>query len=498
MRKAFPIMLGWFALFALASAAGAQLAVVATDPVADRVDAPRSGSISVTFDRSVDPATVDGDSFWAFGRWSGGVSGTLSLASGDTVVRLTPAQPLSPGESVLVVLSHDLRGADGSSLRDAGYSFQFWAAAKRSGLVFEPAGLLETGSPSRPYGGVAADFNGDGHLDLTTVNEDTDDLRVFVNPGDGAFGSFLQPTAGTGNVPSPSETADFDRDGNMDLVTGNTIGGSLSILLGNGDGTFGVQQEIPLGSQVRGVAVLDVDGDGDPDIAATLRSTGEVAVVANGGAGVFGTPKTFATTNGAGAWALATADMNQDGILDLVVGNNAASRIEVHLGNGDGTFTPSEDEPAGGSPWMLALGDIDLDGNADVSSANNSGNGTILLGDGAGGLGSALSFSTDPFALATDLADLDGDGDLDWMVASFGGDWTLFRNDAAGFVFAGEFAAPEAASCSLAMDLDGDGDLDLALIDELADQVLLRRNISLVFRDGFEDGSLSAWDTAVP
>ncbi|MEE8141668.1 MAG: FG-GAP-like repeat-containing protein, partial [Planctomycetota bacterium] len=76
--------------------------------------------------------------------------------------------------------------------------------------------------------------------------------------------------------------------------------------------------------------------------------------------------------------------------------------------------------------------------------------------------------------LATDLGDLDGDGDLDWILASFNGDWRLFVNIGQGmFQFQQEFPAPDAASCSLMMDFDNDGDLDLALIDELEDVVIL-------------------------
>lgn len=81
---------------------------------------------------------------------------------------------------------------------------------------------------------------------------------------------------------------------------------------------------------------------------------------------------------------------------------------------------------------------------------------------------------TDPFPLATDLGDVDGDGDLDWVPSSFLGDWSLFTNDGLGnFTFRRSFPASQAASCALMFDSDNDGDLDLALIDEVADEVIL-------------------------
>ena len=93
---------------------------------------------------------------------------------------------------------------------------------------------------------------------------------------------------------------------------------------------------------------------------------------------------------------------------------------------------------------------------------------------------------------------MDGDGDLDWVTSSFGGDWWLFANNGAGsFAFAQEFNAPQAASCALMVDIDNDRDLDLALIDELADVVILMKNdgtTKLGDLDG--DGNVGPFDLA--
>ncbi|HET8646166.1 MAG TPA: FG-GAP-like repeat-containing protein, partial [Vicinamibacteria bacterium] len=94
-----------------------------------------------------------------------------------------------------------------------------------------------------------------------------------------------------------------------------------------------------------------------------------------------------------------------------------------------------------------------------------------------GGLRRTQTLSVGRFGLASDLADLDGDGDLDWIVSNFEGGWTVLRNDGRGaFAPGSTTAAPAAGSCALALDSDGDGDLDLALIDEVADQIVLLRN----------------------
>ncbi len=475
------------------------LTVTAVEPAGHALAAATDAEITIHFDRPVDPASVGPASFSAFGRWSGAVSGAYSFSGGGATVSLTPSRPFSAGESVMVVLSHDLQAADDTFLRAAGYSFQFWVRARPAGLDYVEIDRLDTDSPSRPYGGIASDLDGDGYLDLTTINEDTDDLRVFMNTADGSglFADFMLPTPATGNVPSPSEPADFNGDGNVDIAVANTQGTSVSILLGNGDGTFAAQQQVTVSGQPRGLAVLDVDGDGDVDVATAGRTTGLITVLLNDGAGVFGSPSTFGTDNT--EWALAAGDMTNDGILDLVVGGQGSRRVYVYAGAGDGTFSLTDDELSG-STWMLVLGDVNADGALDVAVGNGTSNtGSILLGDGAGGLGPGDAYVVDPLVLATDLGDLDGDGDLDWMLASFGGDWTLLTNDGTGsFTFDREIDAPAAASCSLMMDTDNDGDLDLALIDELADEVILLRNVGTVFTDGFESGDTLAWSSTTP
>ncbi len=499
MNRCRSLALGIFLLTAcslLATPVAGQLAVTSVAPAPHSLGALPSDAVSVTFDRALATASVGPASFWAFGRWSGTATGSYSFSNGDKTVSLVPDNPFSAGENVMVILSHDLEATDGSFLRDAGYSFRFWVRARPAALDFLELDRLDTSTPSRPYGGIASDLNGDGYLDITSVNEDTDDLRVFLNTADGSglFADFLQPTFGTGNVPSPSEPSDFDRDGNVDIAVANTQGASASILLGNGDGTFGAQQLIAVGNNPRGLAVLDVDGDGDVDVVTADRNSHSLTVLRNDGTGLFGNATSFGTGS-AGEWAVGAGDMDDDGILDLVVGGQSSQRIYVYTGNGDGTFTLAGDQASGGSVWMLVLGDVNGDGREDVSVGNGtSDNGAILLGDGLGGLGAPQVHATDPLALATDLGDLDGDGDLDWIVASFSGDWALFTNDGAGvFSFDREIDAPAAASCSLMMDIDNDGDLDLALIDELADELIVLRNVGVVFADGFESGDTSAW-----
>lgn len=471
------------------------LSVVSVTPARHSLTAPVNSSIVIEFDRPVVRTTVVPASFWAFGRWSGTVSGTYEFSGGDQTVTLEPARPFSAGETVMVILSHDLEATDGTFLRQAGYSYQFWTGAAAAEMEFHRTDVLSTrtAARTRTYGGLASDLNGDGWLDLSMVHEDSADLRIFLNTADGSgsFGPFLEPTTPVGAGASPNEPSDFDHDGNVDACVANSSADTVSVLLGNGDGTFQPQQTIAVGGTPRGVAVLDADGDGDIDIVSTSDTESHLAYLKNDGTGVFADPVFFEAGGTRREWALAASDMNDDGILDLVVGNRSgggtSGEIVINLGNGDGTFTALPDVHLTiGRVWMLVCGDLNGDTNEDVAlcSINNNsaavGGGAILLGNGDGTLQDAVDYRIsrlDP--TSTDIGDLDGDGDLDWIVGASTppGRWTVFTNDGNG-VFAPfeEIPAMRSASCTLMLDFDNDGDLDLGLVDEFSDTVTLMEN----------------------
>jgi hypothetical protein len=347
---------------------GADLAVVSVSPQRHQRNALVSASIAVTFDQPVLPASIGPASFWAFGKWSGTVLGSYVFSNGDQTVTLVPQHKLFPGEQVMVILSHDIVAAAGPALRSAGYSWQFWtASAPAPALAYFALDAMTTRTvpeiSTRSYGGVATDLDTDGWPDLTIVNEDTADLRVFMNlaNGTGLYAPFLQPTFPIGFGSSPSEPADFNGDGKPDICVAEVGIARVGVLLGNGDGTYGPQQQIVVGSQPRGIAVLDADGDGDADIVNTNNGSSNLTIMFNDGNGVFGTATAF-EGGAAGEWALAAADMNDDGILDLVIGARNSQTIIVRTGNGNGTFSRAGTQGSGGQTWMLVTGDLDGDG----------------------------------------------------------------------------------------------------------------------------------------
>ncbi len=462
-----------------------ELRVVATSPARNAIVSRDAALVQVHFDRDLAAESISDDTLWAFGEWSGAHRGASLSPDDPRVLVLDSTRAFIPGEQVNVVVANSLTGAQGASMRPGGYSFQFRVGSTPASMSFTEIASLSSknagGDFGQSYGGVAADLNQDGYPDITVVNEKSEDLVIFLNGADGT--GMLNKSANEYRVgirPSPNVSSDFNGDGQTDIAVAN-IGSGVSVLLGNGDGTFAPETEYSSGSTPRGIVAFDADGDGDMDIVnSNAGGEGSLSLLRNNGQGVFAAAQIF--DGGCNAeWGLSAADMNGDGFLDLVVGCHDDGIISVLTGSGSGEFNLRSTTQGPIGLWMIVTGDLSGDGEADATVAGGfSDNGAILLGDGSGGLGEASFYGTDPSTSATDIGDLDGDGDLDWVTSSFGGsksDWYFWRNDGTGsFSKIMEWDSPEDASCALLVDLDLDGDLDLGLIDESEDKLILLRN----------------------
>jgi hypothetical protein len=208
---------------------------------------------------------------------------------------------------------------------------------------------------------------------------------MFLGNGDGTFQAPQDKELGTS--PVAVAVADLNQDGNLDIVTGNLAQpfvGGLSILLGNGDGTFQDPQAIALDQppSARTLAVGDLNGDGVPDIifgSTTGSYRGGITVLLGNGDGTFRSPVNSFTGNSINSLAL--ADFNQDGVLDVAVGSsggNGPNAVAVLLGHGDGSFQPAF-RSYGSGALVGAVGDLNGDGFADVVTPNVLSSGTISV-----------------------------------------------------------------------------------------------------------------------
>jgi sugar lactone lactonase YvrE len=242
----------------------------------------------------------------------------------------------------------------------------------------------------------AGDFNGDGKADiafLTDFLSYPSGATVITLLGNG-IGTFTVTAASTvvlppqdgGDVIQPSMvTADFNGDGKLDLgIVGNYIYGGVSILLGNGDGTFTATAANPEENRGLGlIATGDFNGDGIPDLVVSdYFSPSATTVLLGKGDGTFiATEATLSTDTF--AQSAVTGDFNGDGKVDIAIGLNGG--VEVYLGNGDGSFSQPPGSPFSGSGLKLHVGDFNQDGKLDLAAIDSYSDAiTILLGAGDG------------------------------------------------------------------------------------------------------------------
>ncbi len=287
-----------------------------------------------------------------------------------------------------------------------------------------------------------ADLNGDGKLDLAVVNSGLGTVAVLLGNGDGTFQTAVPYSTGGGN-PNAVAIGDVNGDGKPDIVVANAAdqsgsAGSVSVLLSNGDGTF--QAPVTYSAwAANSVAIADVNGDGYPDLVVAddcggvdCNSDG-VSVLLNNGDGTFQPAVTYGVP-GYLAVSVAVADVNNDGKPDLLVANDCldfscqTGSVVVLLGNGDGTFQPGTAYAAGVGATSLAVADLNGDGNPDLVVAdmgvwpNTYGEVSVLLGNGDGTFQPVVTYSSGAGgAYSVAVADVNGDGKPDIVVADEGG-----------------------------------------------------------------------------
>jgi hypothetical protein len=457
--------------------------VASVYPARQRIDAGRNTIIEVHFSAEIAAASVTPQSFRVFGRWSGPATGSFAVSA--STVTFTPDDPFFAGEWVTVNLSRDIQSTTGESMVK-GHAWNFWIETAHGSLTLSYDGRItcrRTGeSWVQVYGAYAGDLDDDGWSDITAPCEQSDDARVFLNDS-GVFSTtgMVVETLVDGNIPSPNEPGDFDNDGHIDLVVGNTGNNKASILFGDGAGDFPTARKIShtCGSTIRGVGVGDFNGDGWDDFVTANRVGDNLSVVLNNGDGTFA-PSVVQNTGGNGEYAVAIADANNDGIPDIFCGTfDTPYYMIVLLGNGNGGFAPQTPVAQGGRPWQTVVGDFNLDGNVDVASCNsNTNNIGILFGNGLGAFTGAVTLvSCDAFPLAIDAGDLDGDGDLELVTSNYTGkNWNIFQNTGGVFGNKKVLAASSAGSCATLHDRDNDGDLDLTGLDEEDDWIYFYEN----------------------
>ena len=309
---------------------------------------------------------------------------------------------------------------------------------------------------------AVGDFNHDGKLDLAVACRlRSSQVSVLLGNGDGTFQPAVNYTVG--NTPVSVAVADFNHDGNLDLAV---AGSGVSVLLGNGDGTFQPAKNFDTTAVATFVGVGDFNGDHIPDL--VLATSPNISVLLGNGDGTFQAPINY-TSLPTYIPAVAVGDFNGDGKLDLaaLAPNTGFMLVAILLGNGDGSFSPGATYPIPAAASALAAADLRNNGKLDLAIADGSG-ADVLLGNGDGTFEAGVVYAA-LYGVSVAIADFNGDGKPDLAVAGLGppaGVSVLLGNGNGTFQPETVYPDVKAAAFVATGDFNGDHKVDMVLADD--------------------------------
>jgi Ca2+-binding RTX toxin-like protein len=288
-----------------------------------------------------------------------------------------------------------------------------------------------------PVAVVASDFNGDSGIDVATANQG---LLTFgegtdVLLGDGSGGFLVDNLFQGHSAPKSVAVGDFNGDGHTDLVLANWLSGDVSVLIGAGDGSFAAPANYMVGQACspNSVVVGFFNSDRTPDLAVANGGCNNVSILLGNGDGTFGASQGFGVDINVSPNQLATGDFNDDGDLDLVVASAGDLGASVLLGRGDGTFSSAPGvNNAGDTPQAVAVGDFNGDTISDLAFADDpsgpNGEISIVLGNGDGTFDQQrfIQYPVGSSTTSVAAADFNDDSVLDLATTDdFGAVWVL-------------------------------------------------------------------------
>ncbi|UOQ98275.1 Ig-like domain-containing protein [Hymenobacter sp. 5317J-9] len=471
--------------------------VLSTTPAANAGAAPRNGPLVVSFSQPLTAGSAG--ALKVFSSQRGGLrsrGATPATVSGNGLRFAPQPYDFRPGETVRYTVTTAAQASTGALAQPWVGQFTTAVAGTGRGAFAAPATNAEPAVGIRPVSVAVGDLDGDGDLDLVTVDAGSNNLSLRFNDGTGRF---LASPAGfdwlLSAMPSSVVLGDVNGDGLLDVLIANEADQTVAVLVGLGGGRLGASGSayVPLGQGPGHLALGDIDGDGDLDFVTANFGTGSVSIGLNDGHGAFAVPATNGlVAAGARTRQVALGDVDGDGDLDLLatnesIGSGNQGTVSVRLNNGAGVFTApatNADVVAGFGPHAIALGDVDGDGDLDaVITQYYNTTGIVLHNNGAGSFANVnpnVSFSLPAYPTSLALGDVDGDGDLDVVAAGeLHGVASVRLNAGGAFTSPPPGGQPTLNGLNNSVvlgDVDGDGDLDLLATNRSTNTVSVRLN----------------------
>jgi hypothetical protein len=331
--------------------------------------------------------------------------------------------------------------------------------------LFQSALTTPTGG-NNPFGVAVGDFNGDHRLDVAVTNNGSGTLSIGLGNGDGTFTKAFGSPLVVGSSAQAVAVGDFNGDGRQDIAVADPADNRVVFFFGNGNGTFQIPFSVAVSGRPISLAVGDFNKDGFDDLAVGTQN-GQLGIIFGG---TSFTSTTVSTSTGA-VTALVTADFNNDGKLDIAAAREltTGTSVSIFLGNGLGGFTLASGSPialTATGATSLAVGDFEGIGLQDLAVANFTDNTVTLLpgnGDGTFASPTILSVPGQPFSVATGDFNLDGQVDLLTANNANNNVTALLGNGDLTFQAAQNFAVGTAPLAMAVGDFNGDGAPDLVV-----------------------------------
>lgn len=428
---------------------------------------------------TVNYATVDGTA--TAGTDYNPTSGQLTFTQNETEkivsVQVIGDTQVEPNETFFVNLS-TANNTDIADLQGVGTILNDDLPSPSINVSFRNAPNSPFGVGSYPRFVALGDFNGDGNQDLAVANEVSDNVSILLGDGKGSFG--IATNFNAGDYPTSVAVSDLNADGNQDLAVTNFNGSNISVLLGNGKGSFGTAINFKVRSFANSIAVSDLNADGFPDLAMTNNTFDDISVLLGDGTGSFGTATNFNV--GSYPSSVAVSYLNTDNFPDLVVANYFSNNVSVLLGDGKGSFSTATNFNVGRNPNSLAVSDLNGDSFFDLAVANQaSDNISVLLGDGTGRFSTATNFNVGSYPSDVAVEDLNADGFPDLLATtSPNGNISVLFGDGTGSFGAANFYVGSGGGSVAFGDFNKDGKPDLATANYYSNNVSVLLNTTIV------------------